>query len=488
MEVIQKVKNTIKEHELIREGTRVVVGFSGGPDSLCLLSVLQEIKKEFFIQIFAVHVNHQLRGEAADRDQAFVERVCASMQIPCKVVSCDVGELAKKEGLSTEDAGRRVRYQAFFEEKKRIEEELKRQNSLDDVVIAVAQNQNDQAETIIMRIMRGTGLDGLIGIEYKRKDGVIRPLLDVSREEIEQYCNENHLNPCIDHTNLQTVYTRNRIRLELIPYMEQYFNQNVIGALTRLSKIVSEDASYLNDEAKKAWNYCQLQSCKGDKIDMQTELTFVDLKRLQQQPAALRKRILLLMLKEKGLFQNVSAVHLEHADHLIQTGSQPSTAEFPNGYRLRIAYDKVGIVYEENFILKNKKNDKTIYMDKQIQENALNGELKEKLVKWEDVPNLKKMEKNKRAFDYNAVKATGMPLVLRTRKPGDFLRPFGMKGTKKLQNYFVDRKIPKELRDKIPLVACGSEILWIIGEATNENYKVTEKSEVILLLEYDERI
>jgi len=484
MNVIQKVKNTVKEYELLSKGSFVIVGFSGGPDSLCLLSVLQTIKEELSINIFAVHVNHQLRADAADRDQAFVENTCATMGIPCHVVSCDVAALARKEGLSTEDAGRKVRYQAFFKEKKRLEKELKGQNSLTEVVIAIAQNQNDQAETVLMRLMRGTGLDGLVGIEYKRKDGVIRPLLDVSRAEVEGYCIENHLEPCIDHTNLQTVYTRNRIRLELIPYMEQNFNPNVTAAFTRLAKVAAEDSSYLNDVSEKAWESCRLQEKKNEKTTVLKKSEIVDLKDLRKQPKAIRKRIILLMLKEKGLIQNVSAVHLEHADQLVRSGRHPCVAEFPNGYRLKITYDKAEIICEKSITLNNKKANK-MHLKK---EYALKGEIKEKLVRQDEVSELKKMEKNIRAFDYNAVKENGMALVLRTRKAGDFIRPLGMNGTKKLKNYFIDQKIPKELRDTIPLVACGSEILWIVGEAINEKYKVTSKSEVILLLEYDERV
>lgn len=484
MELVQKVKNTIEEHGLLKKGSHVIVGFSGGPDSLCLLTVLQSIKEEFSLHIFAVHVNHQLRGEDANQDQCYAQSICAAMQIPCRVVSCDVAEMAKRDGVSTEDAGRKVRYQAFFEEKEKIENQLKERNQFGEVVIAVAQNQNDQAETVLMRFMRGTGIDGLGGIEYKRKDGVVRPLLDISRKEIEQYCMKKKCTPCIDQTNLQAVYTRNRIRLELLPYMEEHFNENVIGALTRLSKIVREDASFLNDASEKALELCRFtkQSCENQ--CMKEQSTILSLRRLQQQPAAIRKRILRHLLKEKGLFQNVSAVHLEHADQLIRLGRQPSIAEFPERYCMRIAYEKIEILCEDHLKEQDKNEKKDTGQKNEGQDHELKGQLKEKLVKREDVPDLKKLERNIRAFDFESIKAMGIPFVLRTRKAGDFIRPFGMKGTKKLQDYFVDRKIPKEIRDFIPLVACGSEILWIVGEATNETFKVTKNSEVILLLEY----
>ncbi len=484
MDVIQKVKKTIRERGLFSKGSYIVAGFSGGPDSLCMLSVLAALREELSLTIFAVHVNHQLRGEAADQDQTFSEQVCEGMKIPCNVVRCDVAAMAKQEGCSTEDAGRRVRYQAFFAEKKRLEEELEKQGASAEVVIAVAQNQNDQAETVLMRLMRGTGLDGLAGIEYKRKDGVIRPLLEISRKEIEKYCEEQNLQPRIDHTNLQAVYTRNRIRLELIPYIEKYFNPSVNSALTRLAKNAAEDASFLNDEAENAWNYCREAPVGNENKIISAQEESVDLRKLRQYPPAIRKRILLKMLAEKGLFQNVSAVHLEQADELIKSGTQPSIAEFPNGYRLKLSYDRAQILKEKPIRAKNKNQEK-VHSEK---EDALKGTIKEKLVKWDAIPPLKKMGKNVKAFDYEALKTKEIPFVLRTRKAGDFIRPLGMSGTKKLKNYFIDRKIPSEERDHIPLVACGSEIIWIVGETISESYKVTEKSEVILLLEYEERI
>ncbi|MEL7658659.1 MAG: tRNA lysidine(34) synthetase TilS, partial [Bacillota bacterium] len=227
--ITEKVKTTIVNNSLIEKGEHIVIGLSGGPDSVCLFHILYRLKDDFDISLHAVHINHGLRPGAADEDQKYTEALCADYQVPCHSFSFDVNGIAKEAGISSEDAGRQVRYRSFFEVALEIERKTGR-----SVKIAVAQNRNDQAETILMRILRGTGTDGLCGIEYLRKEKgkgtIIRPLLDISREEIEEYCRENHLNPQIDLTNLKPIYTRNKIRLELLPYLRDNFNTNITAA------------------------------------------------------------------------------------------------------------------------------------------------------------------------------------------------------------------------------------------------------------------
>ena len=248
--ITEKVKTTIINNSLIEKGEHIVIGLSGGPDSVCLFHTLNQLKEEFDITLHTVHINHGLRPGAADEDQKYVETLCAEYQIPCHSFTFDVNRIAKEAGISSEDAGRQVRYQSFFEVAEKIENETGC-----SVRIAVAQNRNDQAETVLMRILRGTGTDGLCGIEYLRKEKgkgiIIRPLLDISREEIEQYCSENHLNPQIDLTNLKPIYTRNKIRLELLPYLRGNFNTNITAALNRLSKIAKEDKDYFNHKIEE---------------------------------------------------------------------------------------------------------------------------------------------------------------------------------------------------------------------------------------------
>jgi tRNA(Ile)-lysidine synthase len=248
MDIADKVKKTISNNGLIQKGEHIVIGLSGGPDSVCLFHILYRLAEELDIRLHAVHINHGLRPGAADEDQRYAEALCEEYRIPCYSFSFDVNRIAKEQGISSEDAGRQVRYRSFFEVADRIAEETG-----ESVKVAVAQNMNDQAETVLMRIIRGTGPDGLAGIadlrSEKKKGLVIRPLLVVPREEIEAYCINNNLNPRTDLTNLEPVYTRNRIRLELIPYLCENFNPNITAALSRLSRIAKEDRDYFGGKA-----------------------------------------------------------------------------------------------------------------------------------------------------------------------------------------------------------------------------------------------
>jgi len=240
--ITERVRNTIINNHLIEKGEHIVIGLSGGPDSVCLFHILCQLREELGIRLYAVHINHGLRPGAADEDQKYTEDLCARYQVPCRTFSFDVTRIARESGMSSEDAGRKVRYQSFFEVADQIENETG-----GSIKIAVAQNMNDQAETVLMRILRGTGTEGLVGIEYLRTEknrGIIRPLLDVTRAEIELYCKENGLDPRIDLTNLEPIYTRNKIRLELLPYLSENYNGNIVAALNRLSRIAKEDKDY----------------------------------------------------------------------------------------------------------------------------------------------------------------------------------------------------------------------------------------------------
>ena len=223
----QRVLETIKTHELLEDGTHIVLGLSGGPDSVCLFDVLLELSAVKNFRIHPVHVNHKFRPGDAERDQEYVEELCRQRGLTCRTFTVDCNALAREEGLTSEEAGRKARYDAFFETAQGItqgfaqglaqelagelEQHCTQEPSMpgtDKIAIAVAQNANDQAETILFRMLRGTGTDGLAGIAYKRYErgfAIVRPLLDVPRDEIEKYCEERNLSPRIDHTNNEAI-------------------------------------------------------------------------------------------------------------------------------------------------------------------------------------------------------------------------------------------------------------------------------------------
>ncbi|WP_051280744.1 tRNA lysidine(34) synthetase TilS [Anaerovorax odorimutans] len=452
--IIEKVKNTILNNGLLEKGEHIVIGLSGGPDSVCLFHVLNEIREEFNITLHAVHVNHQFRPGAAEEDQNYVELLCKKYDIPCYSFTYDVNKIASDEGISGEEAGRNVRYKSFYKIANKINSQK--------VKIAVAQNLNDQAETLLMRIIRGTGTDGLSGIEYMRSGeggfSIIRPLLDISRKEIEEYCAVNNLNPRIDHTNLQAIYTRNKVRLELIPYIEENFNKNIMLALNRLANIAKEDKEYIYSVVDKIIEKYAKQN--------EENLISIDLNILKNLYPAVRNRVIIRLFKKIGLIQDISAVHLKAAENILEEAKTSSSVDFPNDYGIRISYG--------NAELYKKNDDKDNYYE-------LNGYLKSKILM--DLKNIC-LNENTQAFDYDKIKNSGCKLILRTRKQGDYICPKGMKGTKKLQDFFVDAKIKKERRDFIPLVCLGSEVIWIIGYRISENYRLKEETAHILLLEY----
>ena len=392
--LIDTVRQTIRAHDLIHKGDHIVLGLSGGPDSVCLFHVLLRIAEEFDLTIHPVHINHQFRPGAAERDQAYVEELCAKAGasapagagaprvLPCSSFVVDCNALAKELGMTSEEAGRKARYDAFVQ----VAEETAGQGtagtekaagretagteqagSSGAIRIAVAQNANDQAETILHRILRGTGTDGLSGIAYQRMERgipVVRPLLDVPREEIEAYCEENGLEPVIDHTNLEPVYTRNRIRLELLPVLAEY-NENIIGTLARLGRIAAADKECLWQQVDAAYAQLRIEDADGAVTEgvgsIETEgtgnavmkgagnaaggadpgLVVLDRAGLASQPEAIRHRVITRAFAEIGLESDISEERLRAADAIIMKKQAPKTVQFPRGYSLTVKQGKV---------------------------------------------------------------------------------------------------------------------------------------------------
>lgn len=372
--LIDTVRQTIMSHNLIQQGDYIVLGLSGGPDSVCLFHVLMRLAAEYELTIHPVHINHKFRPGAAEQDQQYVEDLCAKAGLSCHTFVVDVNALAAERGMTSEEAGRQVRYDAFYqvaeEVAKKVEDKAAQAllagvqpgcsgagaqhdpSPAPGVRIAVAQNANDQAETILHRILRGTGTDGLSGIAYKRYERgipVIRPLLDVPRTEIEAYCSENGLDPVTDHTNNEPIYTRNKIRLELLPMLEKY-NENIVGTLTRLGRIAAADKEYLWKETERAFEQLQLtaESAKA-KHETQTQehedpaQKYVTLDRagLADLPDAIRHRVIAKAFGEIGLTSDISEERLRAADEIIKKKQAPKKVQFPRGYSLIVKQGRV---------------------------------------------------------------------------------------------------------------------------------------------------
>lgn len=291
-----KVLETIKKYNLIENGDKLVLGVSGGPDSISMLNILNEIRKDDKVklnyEIVVVHINHMIRKEAVD-DELYVKEYCDKRNIDFYSKSIDVKKLANTNKIGTEEAGRNVRYEFF-------NEILEKTTSNK---IAIAHNKNDNAETMIMNIMRGSGISGLKGIEPKR--GIyIRPLIECEREEIEKYCEKNKLNPRIDKTNFENEYTRNKIRNIVIPYIKKEFNPNLINTLKRLSDLVKEEEVYIEKQVLDIYNNIVIEQKENEII--------LDLKKFNVQEKVIKSRLILYTITRiLGTSQGMEKIHIE---------------------------------------------------------------------------------------------------------------------------------------------------------------------------------
>lgn len=292
----EKVLKTIQKYELIKSGDNIVIGVSGGPDSITLLNILNNLKEKLNIKLFVAHINHMLREEA-DIETKFVKEFCKKIEVECYIKKIDVTKEAKKLKESTELTARNIRYEFF-------EEILKKVNGNK---IATAHNANDNAETILMNLMRGSGTAGLKGIEKIRNNKIIRPIIECNRTEIEHYCEKNKLEPKYDKTNEENIYTRNKIRNILIPLMEKEFNPNIIDILNRLSTIVEKEEVFFNNIVENTFNKINKT---GDNIEKNTII--LDLKEFNKIDDVIKSRLILYTInKVRGNTQGIEKIHIE---------------------------------------------------------------------------------------------------------------------------------------------------------------------------------
>ncbi|HHV95870.1 MAG TPA: tRNA lysidine(34) synthetase TilS [Clostridiaceae bacterium] len=517
--MLDKVRRTIIDNNLIEKGENVLVGVSGGPDSICLLHVLDYLSDELGIKIYAVHVNHMLRGEESDADEEYVKELCETLGVKLFNIAINVKEIAEKTGLSIEEAAREARYSEF----KYLADKI------GNCKIAVAHNKNDQAETVIMNIIRGTGLDGLKGMDYIRGN-IIRPLLDVKREEIEEYCKQHNLKPRTDSTNLMNIYTRNKIRLDLIPYINDSFNVDIIENVVRMAELIRDDINYLKSVTEEAYKKCLVKSDYGNKSTNRNKIglkskdavrclyiegadndcdniVVLDISKLRKLHRSILKRVLRLAIENvRGNIKDIESVHINQVFRLCVEGRTGAEIHLPTNVRASRSYDILKIFSrvdsDENLdesIENNTRENKFAKFQKatsfcynlnipgitrieelniEIEGTILNKEL------IDDIENFKKMGYNSliQFFDYEKIKE-GPEVVLRNRQKGDLIKPLKSVGTKKLKEFMIDSKIPRDIRDRILLLAKGREIVWVIGYRISDKFKVTENTKSILKLE-----
>lgn len=300
MDLQEKVVNTIKKYELIKKGDYIVIGVSGGPDSMTLLNVLYYLKEKMCFNICVAHINHMIRDEA-DSETQYVEEFCENLGIDCYVKKVDIQKQANNLKISTELAGRNARYN-FFEEVA---------NRVGANKVATAHNANDNAETVLMNLMRGSGTSGLKGIEKIRDGKFIRPIIECARQEVEEYCNQNNLNPKYDKTNMENIYTRNMIRNVLIPNIEKEFNPNIVQTLNRLSEIAAKEDEYFTKVVERLFEELQIIENNTEKVS-KNDTIVLNLKEFNKLDDVIKSRLILYTINRLlGSTQGIEKIHID---------------------------------------------------------------------------------------------------------------------------------------------------------------------------------
>lgn len=441
--LVVKTKNTILAHKLIPQGTGVLAGVSGGADSVALLYALHELKDELGFSLYAAHLNHGIRGEEAEGDQAYVRELCETLGVPLYEERLDIPAIAGAQGKTLEQAAREQRYE-FFE---RALEKFGASR------IAVAHHMEDQAESIMLHMIRGSGLKGLTGMKYSR-DNIIRPFLDIHRQDVENYLSDKGVSYRTDSTNLDRDASRNRLRLDVMPYISEHINPAVTDALCSMVKLLSEDEKYLAAQAEKALEKAKM-SGGYDRVE------------LMLQPRPILSRALRLALEREGVHADIERKHIELLTSLLgaRTGA---SLDLPH-ISAWISYDRICFGQraekqdlETYFVFPGK----TLFGRGFFFAEDVEGDIiKSNVIGY---------------MDRNRLSAEA---VVRTRREGDVFFPCGAPGSKKLKAVMIDRKIPRDEREQ-PGIFLGNELLFMPGLGISDKVKVTSDTRRIVRVQY----
>ncbi len=442
----------IERERLIQKGDRILVALSGGPDSVMLLSVLLSIEDKYDLTIEAFHLNHQLRENAID-DEKFVMDLCNEYGIYCTNMTADIKLLAEEKSCSLEQAGREERY-------KLLGLTLEKRNLN---IIATAHHADDQIETMIMRMIRGTGIVGLSGIPVKR-DKIIRPLLFLTKEEINEYLRDHGLSYVIDETNNEDTFFRNRVRNHIVPLFKKE-NPNVYESFQRLAQIAQKTHEFIDRFANEIPMEITVNQAVVSYLDIINAKTVV------------QEYIIRAMMEACGITQNISFVHVQNLLDLIHD-EQNTTWDYdlPN-VKFKRRYDKILSGLSDTF------SEQEHYRYPIGKDGVYVFPKERYIVRMKVRNNSGKVKNDKyiKQVDFDKIK---FGLYIRNKKLGDFFYPLGMQGKKTLKKYFIDQKIPKEDRLRVPLLVDGDDIICVLGRQIDERYKIDEQTKRYLQIEY----
>lgn len=454
--MFDKIKEWINSYTMIRPDSRILAACSGGPDSLALVHILHRLKAEIGFGLAVAHVNHMFRPEAA-KEAEFVAAFSHKLGLRCSVTAIDVPAYSKTSKTSPEEAGRFLRYRYL------------RQVAAEwgGAQIATGHHKDDQVETVLLNFLRGAGSAGLRGMQPVNGD-IIRPLLAVSRSEIEVYCREQGLQPCYDSSNFTPDYRRNRIRLELLPALEKTYNPSVREAIWRLASLAGDEYRYICREAAKQW----------DAVVVEGETLTIDGQALTALPKALQRELIRQAIeKKKGSLTGISFDHVEKLLTMALEGMVGLRLTLPGRLTARKTYTGLELLNHtlaREMSSMGSKPERTDVVVPGIT-NAGSIHIVAEII---TEPTLKQ-GKQTALFDFEQLV---LPLIVRTRLPGDRFRPLGLGGSKKIKEFFIDRKVPEAQRDFVPIVADQQEILWVAGYRQSEHGRITKSTKKILRL------
>ena len=457
----------ISRHGLIDRGDHVLAAVSGGPDSVALLGALTDLKEALAVErITVVHFDHRLRGKESDEDREFARALAHSAGLDFRSAEADVGDFARSRKISVEMAARECR-RSFF---------LKTAAELDGNRIALGHTADDQAEEVLLRILRGTGPAGIQAMSPSTGDGIIRPLLFATRAAILEYLRESGMEYRVDSTNSDPSYQRNFLRLKIFPLLKEAFSPRIVRTITRCADLSREEESWWRPQIQSLWDDICLERAEDG--------CALDFERLRGLHPALARRILRLGISMvKGNLSGVGYVHLEPLMEMVLSGKRGKSVEIPGGIEASVLGGKLFISSrgctgprdppEEPLVLSAPGS----YVFGRFSFELRLEEAKDPFKPDSDIDCVR-MDREKIRW----------PLQLRFRRPGDRFHPLGMNGTKKLQDFFTDRRVPRRQRQAIPLLCDSEKICWVTGMRMDDRVKVNSDTKEILTVKVRSRI
>lgn len=466
-----KVLNYIRENKMLVAGESVVIGVSGGADSMCLLHIMESIGRELKLKLMVVHIHHGIREKTADRDAAFVKEYCENKGIVCYVKRADVPALSKEWGMSEEEAGRKVRYDAFNEAL----------NTLGGGKIAVAHNADDSAETVLLNLFRGSGIKGMAGILPVR-GAVIRPVLCLTRKEIEEYNDLNNVKYVHDETNFVAEYTRNKLRLNIMPAIKESINKRASEHINMTGQNLAQIDDYMESQCDRAFGDIVTEYKEENRLYIDGR-GFMELHAAMQ--TQLAKRCLYIVA---GRAKDITYKHISKVRELFELEVGRSI-NLPYGMVAVKEYEGVTICMKADSKGQKAPEDKAVAEEYAVaSDNA--GVYYVDIAEKKAVLKVESSQFDERIFMENQYTkwincdTIDGNLLLRTRRDGDYIVVDHKGSRKKLKDFFIDRKIPREERNQIWLLAKGSEIIWIVGYRLSAAYKVSNDTKKIVRFEW----